>query len=134
MSAEEEYMWSCSFDKEKKEFLWNPGEPADHKEDDPKPGHRLLIKTAILMPEAKKDDVNIIQLECEGYKKKVNVSDSECHYIFACQVCVPIVAMVGGADVQRYVDLLVPCPAKLTLVSGEKIASAFEIHSFSWST
>ena len=40
-------------------------------EDDLKPGHRLLIKTAILMPTAKKDEANIVQLECEGYKDKV---------------------------------------------------------------
>ena len=35
-----------------------------------KPGHRLLVKTAILMPSAKKDEVNIVEVECEGYNKK----------------------------------------------------------------
>merc|ERR1719209_53083 len=56
------------------------------------------------MPTAKKDEANIVQLECDGYKDKV---------------CVPVVAMVGGVDLQRYVDLLVPCPAKITLLKGE---------------
>ena len=31
---------------------------------------RLLIKSAILMPSAKKDDVNIVQIESEGYNKE----------------------------------------------------------------
>merc|ERR1712228_223709 len=35
------------------------------------------------------------------------------------QVEVPICAMKGGKDYQTYVDLLIPCPAKLTLLQGE---------------
>ena len=31
---------------------------------------RLLIKSAILMPTAKKDEVNIVQIESEGYNKE----------------------------------------------------------------
>ena len=31
---------------------------------------RLLIKSAILMPSAKKDDINIVQIESEGYNKE----------------------------------------------------------------
>ena len=31
---------------------------------------RLLLKSAILMPSAKKDDVNIVQIESEGYNKE----------------------------------------------------------------
>merc|ERR1712098_781916 len=68
-------------------------------------GHRLLIKTAILMPEAKKDEVTIVEIESEGYNKK--------------QVILPICAMKGGADVQKYIDLLVPSfPAKLKIIQG----------------
>merc|ERR1712000_281768 len=83
-NVEEEYLWSCTLSGESKEFSWSPEDPADSKEDDEadpsvKPGHRLLIKTAILMP----------------------------------------TAMKGGKDTQQYVDLLVPCPAKLTLMQGE---------------
>merc|ERR1711864_31897 len=79
----------------------------DDDENDPsvKPGHRLLIKTAILMPTAKKDEVTIVQIEGEGYNKS--------------KVLVPICAMKGGKDSQQYVDLLVPCPAKLSLMQGE---------------
>lgn len=106
-----QYGWSCMLDKTTKEFEWSPEHPSDAKDDDdmedptPKPGHRLLIKNAILMPEAKKDEVTVLQIECDGYNKK--------------KVTVPFVAMKGGVDHQRYIDLLVPCPAKITLLSGE---------------
>jgi len=110
-NVEEEYMWSCTLDKTTKEFQWSPEDPSDAKDDDDKedptlkPGHRLLIKNAILMPEAKKDEVTVLQIECDGYNKK--------------KVTAPIVAMKGGVDHQRYIDLLVPCPAKITLLQGE---------------
>ena len=35
-----------------------------------KPSHRLLIKTAILMPSAKKDEVTVVEIESEGYNKQ----------------------------------------------------------------
>merc|ERR1711887_371295 len=54
---------------------------------------------------AKKDEVSIIQVESEGYNKE--------------KVVVPICAMKGGQDHQKYVDLLIPGPAKLTLLQGE---------------
>jgi len=109
-NVEEEYLWSCTLSGESKEFSWSPEDPADTKDDDEndpsvKPGHRLLIKNAILMPTAKKDEVTIVQIEGEGYKKS--------------KIMVPICAMKGGKDTQQYVDLLVPCPAKLTLMQGE---------------
>merc|ERR1712071_318700 len=89
---------------------WNPEDPADIQDDnesDPsvKPGHRLLIKTAILMPEAKEGEVTIVQIESEGYN--------------GAKVVVPIVAMRGGKDRQMYLDLLLPNQAKLTPVQGE---------------
>jgi len=109
-NVEEEYLWSCTLSGETKAFAWSPEDPADTKEDDEadpsvKPGHRLLVKTAILMPTAKKDEVTIVQIEGEGYNKS--------------KVLVPICAMKGGKDVQQYVDLLIPCPAKLSLMQGE---------------
>merc|ERR1712098_211666 len=67
--------------------------------------HKLLIKSAILMPSAKKDDINIVQIETEGYNKE--------------KVKVPVLAMRGGSDLQTYVDILVPSNAKLTLIKGE---------------
>merc|ERR1712010_280532 len=70
-----------------------------------KPSHRLLIKSAILMPTAKKDEVTVIEIESEGYKnQKINV---------------PICAMKGGVDLQKYVDLLVPGPSKIKIIHGE---------------
>merc|ERR1711874_535280 len=91
-NVEEEYMWSCTLDKTNTELCWSPADPADSQddeEDDPnvKPGHRLLIKNAILMPEAKKDVVHVVQIECEGYNKQ--------------KVVAPIVAMKAGVDHQE---------------------------------
>jgi len=109
-SVEEEYLWSCTLTGSNKEFTWSPEDPSDTNEEDEKdpsvkPGHRLLIKSAILMPTAKTDEVTIVQIESEGYNKK--------------KVIVPICAMKGGSDFTQYVDLLVPSHAKLTLLQGE---------------
>merc|ERR1711872_306799 len=102
-NVEEEFLWSCTLNAETKEYVWDPKEPEDYK--GVKPGHRLLIKTAVLMPEAKQDEVTIVQIESEGYNKK--------------QVVMPIVAMKGGSDMQKYVDLLVPAfPATIKIVEG----------------
>merc|ERR1719341_2808767 len=57
------------------------------------------------MPSAKKDEVTVVQIESEGYNKE--------------KVIVPICAMKGGAELQKYVDLLVPTPAKLKIIHGE---------------
>jgi len=109
-SAEQEYLWSCTLSGSSKEYTWNPEDPADTAEDDEKdpsvkPGHRLLIKAAVLMPSAKKDEVTIVQIESEGYKKE--------------KVVVPICAMKGGQNLHQYVDLLVPTQAKFSLLQGE---------------
>ena len=51
--------------------MWDPKEPEDGAGDEATvPSHRLLIKTAILMPEAKQDEVVIVEVESEGYNKK----------------------------------------------------------------
>merc|ERR1711911_102346 len=70
-----------------------------------KPSHRLLIKTAILMPTAKKDEVTVVEIESEGYNKQ--------------KLTVPICAMKGGSDLQKYVDLLIPGPSKIKIIHGE---------------
>merc|ERR1712025_1149736 len=44
-------------------------------------------------------------IESEGYNKQT--------------VTVPICAMKGGVDLQKYVDLLVPGPAKMKIIHGE---------------
>merc|ERR1719341_2746832 len=76
----EEFLWSCELSAANKEYAWAPEVPV-------------------------KDDVNIVQIESEGYnKEKVNV---------------PVLAMRGGSDLQTFVDILVPSNAKLTIVRGE---------------
>merc|ERR1712098_540333 len=108
-NVEQEYLWSCSLTGSNKEFKWAPEEPAEKESSDDnlpiKASHRLLIKSAILMPTAKKDEVTVVQIESEGYKQE--------------KLTVPICVMKGGQDLQTYVDLLVPCPAKISLLQGE---------------
>ena len=109
-NVEELFLWSCTLDTENKEYNWSPEDPADMDDildvTDPsvKPTHRLLLKTAILMPSAKDGQVNIVQIESEGYNKKI---------------VLPVCAMKGGVDLQTYMDFLVPYPAKFTLIQGE---------------
>merc|ERR1712192_92250 len=57
------------------------------------------------MPTAKKNDINIVEIESDGYNQE--------------KVKVPILAMRGATDLQTYVDILVPTNAKLTLIKGE---------------
>jgi len=109
-NIEEEYMWSVTLDGTNKEFSWKPTDPADEEdtedEEDPscKPNHRLLIKTAILHPDAAKDEVTMLQIETKGYKEeKVNA---------------PFLAMKSGVNLQQYVDLLVPDLATIKIVNG----------------
>merc|ERR1712058_174940 len=63
------------------------------------------IKSAILMPSAKENEVTVVQIESEGYRGK--------------SVTVLICAMKGGVDLQKYVDLLVPGPSKMKIIHGE---------------
>ena len=110
-NLEEEFLWTCTLSGTTKEYTWAPDDQAEDvtKDDDKdrsvKPNHKLLIKSAVLMPSAKADEVTIVQIESEGYNKQ--------------KVVVPICAMKGGSDLQQYVDLLVPSNAKLTLLQGE---------------
>ena len=79
--VEEEYMWSCALTGTNKEYSWDPVtlEPAKEegngkeykgRQVQVKPSHRLFIKTAILMPSAKKDEVTVVEIESEGYNKQ----------------------------------------------------------------
>jgi len=110
-NVEQEYLWTCTLSGASKEYSWAPEtvvetkENKDSEEKDVKPGHRLLIKSAILMPTAKDGEVSIVQVESEGYKEE--------------KVIAPMVAMKGGKDYQRYVDILIPTNAKLKLIQGE---------------
>ena len=88
-NVEEEYLWSCSLSGSNKEYAWDPvklepeqkpeeGKELKEGETEPskvKPSHRLLIKSAILMPTAKKDEVTVVEIESEGYNsQKVKLS------------------------------------------------------------
>ena len=73
-NVEEEYLWSCTLTGSAKEYNWDPStltQDSEEKEGPKvKPSHRLLIKTAVLMPSAKKDEVTVVQIESEGYNKQ----------------------------------------------------------------
>ena len=79
-NVEEEYLWSCTLTGSNKEYTWEPAnletkaeeEEEEEEKEGPKvkPSHRLLIKTAVLMPSAKKDEVTVVQVESEGYNKQ----------------------------------------------------------------
>ena len=80
-NVEEEYLWSCTLTGSNKEYTWEPANLETKEEDEEeekegpkvpkvKPSHRLLIKTAVLMPNAKKDEVTVVQVESEGYNKQ----------------------------------------------------------------
>ena len=105
-NLEEEYMWSCCLDKDNKEFLWLPENPSEgDDEENLKPVHRLIIKNAILMPDVEKDAVHVVQIDAEGFNSE--------------KVSAPLVTMRGQVDFQHYVELLVPSPAKIKLLSGD---------------
>ena len=107
---EEEYLWSCEFSGASKEYSWCPEDPADQDDEDAedpsvKPGHRLLLKSAVLMPSAKAGEASVVQVETEGYNNT--------------KVVTPIVAMRGGEDHQQYVDILIPHKATFKLIQGD---------------
>merc|ERR1739848_766531 len=106
-NIEEEYLWSVTLDDKTKQFSWSPNDPSDEVKDDDdenfKPNHRLLIKTAILHPDSAKDEVTMLEIETNGYKKE--------------KVKAPFLAMKSGLQLQQYVDILLPDTAtiKITL-------------------
>ena len=73
------FLWSCTLTGSNKEYSWDPSslEPAAKEKTEGrklKPSHQLLIKTAVLMPSAKKDEVTVVQIESKGYNKQaVNI-------------------------------------------------------------
>ena len=59
------FLWTCTLTSSNKEYSWDPSslEPAVEEKEGRKvkPSHRLLIKTAVLMPSAKKDEVTVVR-------------------------------------------------------------------------
>ena len=110
--ARQEFLWSCILSESNKEYVWDAyhGEQGkqDAKEDKEgedqgRPEHKLLIKSAVIT-EGQKDEVTVVQVEAEGFNKM--------------KIKIPIVVMKSGQDM-RYLDVLIPCTAKLSLVQGK---------------
>merc|ERR1711971_241187 len=93
-NIEEEYLWSVTLDDKTKQFSWSPNEPSDEVKDDDdenfKPNHRLLIKTAILHPDSAKEKVKA-----------------------------PFLSMKSGLQLQQYVDILLPDTATIKITAGK---------------
>merc|ERR1719233_467906 len=108
-NIEEEYLWSVTLDDKTKQFSWSPNDPSDEAKDDDdenfKPNHRLLIKTAILHPDSAKDEVTMLEIETSGYKKE--------------KVKAPFLAMKSGVQLQQYVDILLPDTATIKITAGK---------------
>ena len=116
------FPWACSFTAKKKSYVWDP-------ELHYRPGwtmsHYLVIKTAIMKPSVKEGEVNIIQVEVEGFNKK--------------KVVTPLVAMKAGKDFQTRIDIQFspsngePYPVhrkvKLKLIQGEGPISLVGTHT-----
>ena len=69
---EEEYLWSCEFSGASKQYSWCPQHPAGQDDEDAagprvKPGHRPLLKFAVLMHSAKACEESVVQVESEVY-------------------------------------------------------------------
>ena len=69
---EEEYLWFCKFSGASKEYSWCPQDPADQNDEDGvdpgvKPGHWLLLKSAVPMHSAKAGEESVVQVESEVY-------------------------------------------------------------------
>jgi len=68
---EKSYFWSTTLDGDKKEFKWE-GLTVIDEEDGTTTHHTLSIRQAVLSADAKDGEVNIIEMEVEGYKDKKN--------------------------------------------------------------
>merc|ERR1712096_545653 len=64
-----------------------------------------LIKTAILHPDSAKDEVTMLEIETNGYKKE--------------KVKAPFLAMKSGLRLQQYVDILLPDTATIKITAGK---------------
>ena len=65
MAKKRDHPWSCTLSGTNKEYNWEPANLEKAK---------LLIKTAVLMPTAKKE-VTVVEIETEGYgKQKVSLT------------------------------------------------------------
>ena len=74
-NVEQEYLWSCTLTGSNKEYKWSPEIDAEKKDDEEVPlkaSHRLLVKSAILMPNAKVDEVSVVQIEKCTDKKNLS--------------------------------------------------------------
>ena len=95
-------------DAKTKEIEWNPEKnfPKDHKDEGmPVPRHSLMVKQAILSPDAAEGEVAVLEAEAVGYAQS--------------KIKILIGYLAQGKDHQRSLDLVFhDAPVKLRLVKG----------------
>ncbi|XP_015119723.1 nucleoplasmin-like protein isoform X2 [Diachasma alloeum] len=103
----EEYLYGITLEGEKSIEVWDP----EHKNDDAEGGNqhfgvdqKLIIKMALLGPEAKPGELNVLQVEAMGLKGLIKT---------------PIALLERGKTEQIILDLSFPDPpVTFTLVKG----------------
>jgi nucleophosmin 3 len=93
----EDYFWGLTLDKDKTSDIWDPDVKGDANDSAQgyRGEHTLLVKQAVLGPEAKDDEINVVEVEAMGYKSDVKY---------------PITVLRGGSQHQSLLDLLFPDP------------------------
>merc|ERR1719309_97655 len=62
--------------------------------------------------------MNVVHIQAEGYNMEVKA---------------PMISMKAGCDLMQYVDILIPCSAKFTLVKGKGPISLVGCHCVEYS-
>ncbi|XP_060528267.1 nucleoplasmin-like protein isoform X3 [Cylas formicarius] len=100
----DEYFFALTLKGKSSSEIWDP-EAKGAGEEDYQGGHKLIIKQALLGPEATEGEVNVVQVEAMTWKDSVKV---------------PVATLkAGGANNQVLLDLSFPDPpVTFTLVQG----------------
>jgi len=98
----DEYFYALTLEGAKDNEVWDPEVKSDM---DFQGGHKLIIKQALLGPEAKEGELNVVQVEAMTWKESIKV---------------PIACLTaGGPSSQVLLDLAFPDPpVTFTLVKG----------------
>lgn len=93
----EDYFWGLTLDKNKTTDLWDPDVKNDANDSTQgyRGEHTLLVKQAVLGPDAKEGEINVVEVEAMGYKSDVKY---------------PITVLKAGSQHQSLLDLLFPDP------------------------
>jgi len=106
----EDYYWGTTLTSSNKELKWEPDAlkengAAGDVSFSAKGEHALVVKQALLGPDAEDNDVNVIEVETTGYKSNIQQ---------------PIVVLTGGKQSHILLDLNFPDPpVTFRLIKGK---------------